>query len=138
MWNTVHVLESYKYQHLQATMHMALPPAVQRENFSQHHNPEPNWERHFSSNCTFFPASTGLPFTDVIPASPPTGRCPQTGSGQHYWRWPVRRQPLPVPAAGTVSRGTNRRFNAIVSQLWFWPFWVIYTRRLHIWCQFFW
>ena len=30
------------------------------------------------------------------------------------------------------------RFNAIVSQLWFWLFWVIYTRRLHIWCQFFW
>ena len=32
---------------------------------------------------------------------------------------------------------TYRRFNAIVSQLRFWPFWVIYTRRLHIWCQFF-
>ena len=30
-----------------------------------------------------------------------------------------------------------RRFNAIVSQLRFWPFWVIYTSRLHIWCQFF-
>ena len=30
-----------------------------------------------------------------------------------------------------------RLFNAIVLQLRFCPFWVIYTRRLHIWCHFF-
>ena len=38
----------------------------------------------------------------------------------------------------TVLPYIYRRLNAIVSQLRFWPFWVIYTRRLHIWCQFFW
>ena len=55
---------------------------------------------------------------------------------RHWWNFP--------PVAGKcketalVAGSIRRRFNAIVSQLWFWLFWVIYSRRLHIWCQFIW